>query len=88
MPSITAAGGAAPAVIMSTGRGNLLVAGVEQHVHHHRRAAQMGDAVALDRLVDRRRPRPGAGRHACPASAVTVHGKHQPLQWNIGNVQR
>jgi hypothetical protein len=23
-----------------------------------------------------------------PASAVTVQGKHQPLQWNIGRVQR
>ena len=23
-----------------------------------------------------------------PAVAATVHGKHQPLQWNIGNVQR
>ena len=23
-----------------------------------------------------------------PACAVTVHGKHQPLQWNIGSVHR
>ena len=27
--------------------------GVEQHVHHHRRSAQMGDMLALDRLVNR-----------------------------------
>ena len=28
-------------------------------------------------------------RQTCvPASAVTVHGKHQPLQWNIGSVHR
>ncbi len=23
-----------------------------------------------------------------PAIAATVHGKHQPLQWNIGSVHR
>ncbi len=23
-----------------------------------------------------------------PPSSATVHGKHQPLQWNIGSVQR
>ena len=23
-----------------------------------------------------------------PADAATVHGKHQPLQWNIGSVHR
>src|SRR4029079_13770213 len=23
-----------------------------------------------------------------PATAAIVHGKHQPLQWNIGSVQR
>jgi hypothetical protein len=29
------------------------------------------------------------GRHTCvPAAAVTAHGKHQPLQWNIGSVHR
>src|SRR5256885_9409599 len=28
-------------------------------------------------------------RHTCvPASIATVHGKHQPLQWNIGSVHR
>ena len=28
-------------------------------------------------------------RQTCvPASAVTVQGKHQPLQWNIGSVHR
>jgi hypothetical protein len=30
-----------------------------------------------------------ARRHTCvPPIAVTDHGKHQPLQWNIGSVQR
>src|SRR4029078_1462905 len=29
------------------------------------------------------------GRQTCvPPTAVTAHGKHQPLQWNIGSVQR
>ena len=29
------------------------------------------------------------GRQTCvAAAAVTAHGKHQPLQWNIGSVQR
>src|ERR1022692_204774 len=28
-------------------------------------------------------------RHTCRApAAVTAHGKHQPLQWNIGSVHR
>ena len=25
---------------------------------------------------------------ACAPTAVTAHGKHQPLQWNIGSVHR
>src|ERR1044072_5853932 len=30
-----------------------------------------------------------ARRHTCvPATAENDHGKHQPLQWNIGSVQR
>ena len=29
-----------------------------------------------------------AGTGARRRSAVTAHGKHQPLQWNIGSVQR
>ncbi len=28
-------------------------------------------------------------RHTCtPALTLIDHGKHQPLQWNIGSVQR
>ena len=28
-------------------------------------------------------------RHTCvPPMAVSAHGAHQPLQWNIGNVHR
>ena len=28
-------------------------------------------------------------RHTCvPATSDSVQGKHQPLQWNIGSVQR
>ena len=28
-------------------------------------------------------------RHTCtPPAAVTAHGKHQPLQWNMGSVHR
>jgi hypothetical protein len=28
-------------------------------------------------------------RHTCvPPTAVSAHGVHQPLQWNIGSVQR
>ena len=31
----------------------------------------------------------GRRRHTeVPATSASVHGKHQPLQWNIGRVQR
>ena len=29
-----------------------------------------------------------AQEHVVPAIAVMVHGKHQPLQWNIGKVHQ
>ena len=89
--SITAAGGAEAAVIISTRCGNVAALGcrrVDQHAHDDRRAAQMGDAVVGDGGEDRLGGDAGAGRHGCRPAAVTVQGKHQPLQWNIGSVQR
>ncbi len=57
---------------------------IDQHVMHNRCPAEMGDAMAAD---ERRRPSPpppGAGTRWCPPALPRVQGKHQPLQWNIG----
>ena len=70
-----------------------LVGRVHQHVEHDRRAAQMGDAMLGDRGEDRRRDRPGAGRHACrrppspprigPAVAVEHRQGPQIDRWPV-----
>ena len=90
MPSIIAAGGAAPATIALTlcvdagahrlGRG-------DKQVVDDRRGAVVVDALAADRIEDRLRldlaqadVRAAEQRHG--------PGKHQPLQWNIGSVHR
>ena len=65
----------------------LLGARVEQDRHDDRRAAQVGDAVLGDQVVHRL----GATWRRqtwTPALTLIDHGKHQPLQWNIGSVHR
>ena len=71
------------------GRGRLLgIVGVEQRRHHDRRAAEMRDAVLGDRVDTSPSRAPTAGSTCVPATTEIDHGKHQPLQWNIGSVQR
>ena len=86
MPSITAAGGAAPAghhLDRRRERASEPRPRIEQHVHHDRRAAEMGDAVARDRVVDRCRLDPaqadmGTGeRGDGPRKAPAVAVKHR-----------
>ena len=61
---------------------------VGEHVEHDRRAAEMGDAV-LARSARKIAAGSTRRRQTCvPATAVTAQVKHQPLQWNIGSVQR
>ena len=63
------------------------IRGVDQRVVDDRRAAHVGDAVlSISSKIF-------AGstlrrQTLMPAAAAMVQGKHQPLQWNIGSVQR
>ena len=90
MPSMTAAGGAEPAVIIAIRRSNLRPrsSGALSSMFitigaPHRCVTPCSAIAAKIAAASTRR------RQTCvPASAVTVQGKHQPLQWNIGRVQR
>ena len=60
----------------------------EQRRHDDRRAAQMRDGMLGEarRQIGLART---ARRQTCvPATTDIDQGKHQPLQWNIGNVHR
>ncbi len=86
----TASGGGAAAVAKLTTCGSGFFSAsrrVEQDRHHDRRAAQMRHLVlAIASYIAVART---ARRQTCvPATIDTVHGKHQPLQWNIGSVHR
>ena len=91
MPSIIDAGGAAAATMACTlcvMPCFIFVRRVDQHRVHDRRAAIVRRPCA----PESRRRSPCAStlrRQTCvPAIAAIVHGKHQPLQWNIGSVHR
>jgi len=86
--SITAGGGGAPAVVMSTGCDTGRADGS---------AASMTSTVGAPFKCDTRSSSINLhttggstfGRHTCVApTAVTAQVKHQPLQWNMGSVQR
>ena len=56
-------------------------------VEHRRRGVEMRHA--LRRMASRSRSGIElAQAHVVAPAAVTAHGKHQPLQWNIGSVHR
>jgi hypothetical protein len=56
-------------------------------VMHDRRAAVVAHLVLADGVEDQ--PASTLRRQTwVPALAAMVHGKHQPLQWNIGSVHR
>mgnify|MGYP003694414121 CR=1 FL=1 len=86
MASMMALGGAAPPVATSTGRSNLTFTAsgaLRQHVQHDRRAAQVGDAMALDHRIDQRRvdlaqaDMGGGGRRHAPGEGPAVAVEHR-----------
>ena len=60
---------------------------VDERRVHGRCAVVVGHALLAEQPPDHLRV-DRAQAHVLPAAAVTAHGKHQPLQWNIGSVQR
>jgi hypothetical protein len=90
MPSIIAAGGARAATRprrCGSMPSRQALGALTSIRMHDRRAAVVADLVLADRIEislasTRRR------QTLTPALAATVHGKHQPLQWNIGSVHR
>src|SRR5678815_1169927 len=80
--------GGAPPVPMRTGRGSLDAPGSQIVIVSTVGAAQK--CVTPDsRMCLQIELASSFGRHRCmPPVAVTAHGKHQPLQWNIGGVHR
>ena len=89
MPSSTAAGGAAPAVIMLDGvRERLVTPGWLRMVFMTIGAPQRW-VTPWRSIASRIAAASTRRKHTLvPAMAATVQGKHQPLQWNIGSVQR
>jgi hypothetical protein len=87
---MTAAGGAAPAVIMRTPRRSpALVSAGACSIMFMTMGAPQRCVTPWSEMAPKMEPASTRRRHTCvPPSAVTVHGKHQPLQWNIGSVQR
>ena len=87
---MTAAGGAAPAVITCTGRcglrrtssGAFTSMPITMGAPHMWVTPWSAMASYIPLGVTARR------QTCVPAIAVTVQGKHQPLQWNIGSVHR
>ncbi len=67
-------------------RAALVVRCVDQQPQHHRRTAQMRDAMIGDRLEDRLGARHSGSSTAVPPTSARVQAWPQPLQWNIGTV--
>ena len=90
MPWITAAGGAAPAVIMRSLRSSFGQASCGALSSRPMTTGAPQRCVTPCSPIARSiAPASTRRRQTCvPPSAVTVQGKHQPLQWNIGSVQR
>ena len=90
MPCSTAAGGADPAVIIA------MVRPTSRRSSAGALSSRLATTGAPQRWVTPSRtiaskiaPASTRRRQTCvPARAVMVQGKHQPLQWNIGRVQR
>src|SRR5882672_6779516 len=85
----TAAGGAAPAVITSTGRGSLApLASAPSTTKFSTVGAQHMCVTSCRDIASKMVSAAALRRQTCvPAAAATAHAKHQPLQWNIGSVQ-
>ena len=88
MREITAGGGAAPAVVTCTGRSSRCAAGSEPSMTSTV-GAPFRCVIASSAISFQTTGGSTFGRHTCLApTAVTAQVKHQPLQWNIGSVQR
>ena len=90
MAASTASGGGAAAVTNSTlwGSGRFssarALSSVDMTMGAPHRCVTLCSAMA-SKMAFARTQR----RHTCvPATAESVQGKHQPLQWNIGSVHR
>src|SRR6476620_604765 len=89
-PSSTATGGAAPAIRPTTGfallpfgaSGALIMVLYTIGAPHMWVTPCLGISSKILAGSTLRR------QTLMPAEAATVHGKHQPLQWNIGSVHR
>ena len=86
--AIVAGAGGAPAVVTTTRCGNATVSGWFTKPMSTVGAAQK--CVTPSSCTPALMPTASTlRRQTCVApAAVTAHGKHQPLQWNIGNVHR
>ena len=90
MPAITAAGGAAPAVIawIPLGTSACKLGSAFNIVLRTTGAPQKWLTLCClinSKIASARTCR----RHTLvPATAARVHGKHHPLQWNMGSVHR
>ncbi len=80
--------GGAPAVVMRTGRGTDPAVPAFRMVLTTVGAAFRCVTPCSRSCCQIASPRTSR-RHTCvPPIAVTAHGVHQPLQWNIGSVHR
>jgi hypothetical protein len=64
-----------------------LRSGIQHGRHDDRRAAQVGHLVVGDGIEHRLGADPSQADVGA-ADTGQVQGKHQPLQWNMGSVQR
>ena len=80
--------GGAPAVVIRTGRASGPASGAFRMVLTTVGAALRWVTSCSRSCSQIASPRTSR-RHTCvPPMAVSDHGVHQPLQWNIGNVHR
>ena len=66
----------------------LLVQCVNQHVQHDRRAAEMGDALVMDGVVDVLCADIAGKQTRVPPTSGIIQVWFQPLQWNSGTMVR
>ena len=90
MAKSTASGGGAPAVMKLTCwvRAGFSASGVASSVLITMGAPHIWLTLCASISDHIAAPRTARRQTWVPASAVMVQGKHQPLQWNIGSVQR
>jgi hypothetical protein len=88
MRAMTVGGGGAAAVVADTGCSRRCADGWEASM---KRTVGAPHRCVTPSSASSRQTVPGSisRRQTCrPAAAVTAHGKHHPLQWNIGSVHR